>query len=214
MTSDDRPISKLVIASHNEGKVVEIADLLAPFRIEVVSAGALGLSEPEETGDTYAANAALKARAAAEGSGLPALADDSGLSVAALDGAPGIHSARWAGEPRDFRAAMAKVERALEELGIEAAFLNSSLSAREQADVIRRLQAGEIQLLYVAPERIMRPGFLHTLDQVPVALIAIDEAHCVSQWGHDFRPEYVALGGLREHFPAAPFNLYAGGHAG
>jgi len=106
---------KLVIASHNAGKVREIADLVAPFGVTVVSAAELGLPEPEETGATFRENAELKARASAEASGLPALADDSGLAVHALGGEPGIHSARWAetGNGRDFRAAMAKVETAL-----------------------------------------------------------------------------------------------------
>ena len=104
---------KLVLATHNKGKVREIGDLLAPYHIEVVSAAELDLAEPEETGTTFIANAELKAKAAAEASGLPALADDSGLEVAALDGAPGIHSARWAGKERDFGAAMTKVEEAL-----------------------------------------------------------------------------------------------------
>ncbi len=104
---------KIVIASHNPGKVGEIATLLAPFGTEVVSAADLGLGEPEETGTTFAANAELKARAAAEASGLAALADDSGLQVAALDGRPGIHSARWAGPEKDFQKAMRKVEDAL-----------------------------------------------------------------------------------------------------
>ena len=104
---------KLVIASHNAGKVREIGDLLAPFGTEVVSAGDLGLPEPEETGDTFVANAELKARAAATASGLPALADDSGLAVEALGGAPGIYSARWAGESKDFARAMAKVHTAM-----------------------------------------------------------------------------------------------------
>ena len=106
---------KLVIASHNAGKIREIAALLAPFRVTVVSAAALGLPEPEETGATFVANAELKARASAEASGLPALADDSGLAVHALGGEPGIHSARWAetGNGRDFGVAMEKVEAAL-----------------------------------------------------------------------------------------------------
>ncbi len=104
---------RLVIASHNAGKVREIGELLAPFGTEVVSAATLGLPEPEETGETFAANAELKARAAALAAGLPALADDSGLAVDALDGAPGIFSARWAGEAKDFAAAMAKVNDAL-----------------------------------------------------------------------------------------------------
>jgi len=104
---------RLVIASHNRGKLAEIAELLAPRGVETVSAAALGLPEPEETGATFEANAELKARASATAAGLPALADDSGLAVAGLDGAPGIYSARWAGQGRDFAAAMRKVETAL-----------------------------------------------------------------------------------------------------
>ena len=102
---------RLVIASHNEGKVAEIDELLAPHGVDVVSAGELALEEPDETGASFTANALLKARAAAQASGLAALADDSGLTVPALDGAPGIHSARWAGPERDFMAAMARLER-------------------------------------------------------------------------------------------------------
>jgi len=101
---------KLVIASHNPGKVREIADLLRPFGVDVVSAGDLNLPEPEETEDTFIGNALLKANAAAMASGLPALADDSGLAVNALDGAPGIYSARWAGPEKDFMIAMKLVE--------------------------------------------------------------------------------------------------------
>lgn len=108
---------KLVIASHNDGKIKEINALAEPYKIEAVSAGALGLKDPEETEKTFKGNAGLKARAAAQGSGLPALADDSGLSVDALGGAPGIYSARWAGNPRDFRAAMARVEEAIKDAG-------------------------------------------------------------------------------------------------
>jgi XTP/dITP diphosphohydrolase len=105
----------LVIASHNPGKLREIAELLEPFGFELKGAGALGLPEPEETGATFVENAILKARAAADASGFAALADDSGLAVAALGGAPGIHSARWAGPGKDFRSAMACVERELKE---------------------------------------------------------------------------------------------------
>jgi XTP/dITP diphosphohydrolase len=108
---------RLVIASHNPGKVVEIGALLAPHGVEVVSAGVLGLPEPEETGTNFAANAEIKARAAAAGTGLPALADDSGLVVPALRGDPGIYSARWAGPDKDFIAAMRKVEEALQKAG-------------------------------------------------------------------------------------------------
>jgi XTP/dITP diphosphohydrolase len=105
---------RLVLATHNKGKLVELRDLIAPLGYEVVSAGDLGLAEPEETEDSFIGNALLKARAAAAGSGLPALADDSGLCVDALGGAPGIYSARWAGESKDFAAAMQKVEDAIE----------------------------------------------------------------------------------------------------
>ena len=104
---------RLVIASHNPGKVREIAGLLSPHGIEVLAAGDLGVPEPEEDGDSFIANAEIKARAVAAAAGMPALADDSGLVVAALDGAPGIHSARWAGPEKDFAAAMSKIEEAL-----------------------------------------------------------------------------------------------------
>jgi XTP/dITP diphosphohydrolase len=117
---------KLVIASHNAGKVREIRALLEPYGIEPVSAGDLGLPEPEETGTTFAENALLKAHASAQGSGLPALADDSGLCVAALEDAPGVYTADWAekqpfeGEPgRDWYMAMGKVEGKLAELGLD-----------------------------------------------------------------------------------------------
>jgi XTP/dITP diphosphohydrolase len=107
----------VVVASHNAGKAREILDLLAPFGIQVKSAADLRLPEPKETGATFAENAVIKARAAAAGSGFPALADDSGLSVMALNGEPGIHSARWAGRNRDFSVAMQKVEDKLQKKG-------------------------------------------------------------------------------------------------
>ncbi len=108
---------RLVVASHNAGKVREIHELLAPYGVDAVAAGDLGLPEPEETGSSFVENAELKARAAAEAAGLPALADDSGLEVEALGGAPGIYSARWAGETRDFALAMQRVARELEDEG-------------------------------------------------------------------------------------------------
>ena len=108
---------KLVIASHNAGKVKEIGALLAPFGLEVISAAALRLPEPDETEMSFTANALLKARAAARAAGLPALADDSGLDVFALGGQPGIYSARWAGPERDFYLAMEKVEAELAAIG-------------------------------------------------------------------------------------------------
>jgi len=110
---------RLVIASHNPGKVCEIADLLRPHGMDVISAGELGLPEPDETEATFIGNAALKARAAAQASGLPALADDSGLVVDALGGAPGIYSARWAGPDKDFALAMRTVEDVLIEQGAD-----------------------------------------------------------------------------------------------
>jgi len=108
---------RLVVASHNPGKVREIAELVRPFDLSVITAGALGLDEPEETGASFEENAALKAVAAARASGLPALADDSGLSVEALGGAPGVYSARWAGPDQDFAKAMRKVAVRLDALG-------------------------------------------------------------------------------------------------
>jgi XTP/dITP diphosphohydrolase len=114
---------RLVIATHNQGKVEEITALLARFAIGAVSARALGLPEPEETGDSFEANAVLKATAAASASGLPALADDSGLVVPALAGAPGIYSARWAGLAKDFRLAMTRVQRELRDRGRSAFFV-------------------------------------------------------------------------------------------
>lgn len=102
---------KLIVASHNPGKVREIRELLAPFNANVSSAADLDLPEPEETGETFIANAKLKALAAATAASLPALADDSGLSVDVLNGAPGIYSARWAGPKKDFAAAMSRIEK-------------------------------------------------------------------------------------------------------
>ena len=103
------PGTRLVVATHNPGKVVEINDLVRPFGLDAVSAGELGLPEPEETETTFAGNARLKAVAAATASGLPSLSDDSGLEVECLGGDPGIYSARWAGPSKDFSAAMKKV---------------------------------------------------------------------------------------------------------
>src|SRR5437868_9137027 len=111
---------RLVIATHNKGKLVEMRDLLALYGVEAVSASELNLPEPEETGTTFAANARLKAEAAAKAAGLPAFADDSGLVVDALDGAPGIYSSRWAGPNKDFNEAMARIERLLQERGAMA----------------------------------------------------------------------------------------------
>jgi len=110
-------IRRLVIATHNPGKLAEMRELLAPYGIEAISAGELGLPEPEEAGMTFRDNARIKAQAAAKATGQPAFADDSGLAVDALDGAPGINSARWAGPDKDFRRAMAAIEEKLRERG-------------------------------------------------------------------------------------------------
>src|SRR6188508_2243744 len=113
-----RPIAgRLVIATHNPGKLVEMRELLAIYGVEAISAGELGLPEPEETGTTFRANARIKAQAAATASNLPAFADDSGLVVDTLDGQPGIHSARWAGPDKDFRFAMNRIQTLLIERG-------------------------------------------------------------------------------------------------
>ncbi len=111
----------LVIASHNRGKIREIRDLLEPFGFDIRSAADLNLADPPETGKTFAENAVLKAEAACRACGLPALADDSGLAVEALGGAPGIHSARWAGPERDFDQAMRNIEEQLQAAGALAA---------------------------------------------------------------------------------------------
>lgn len=113
---------RLVVATHNPGKLWELRQLLGPHGVEAVSVGELGVAEPEETETTFAGNALLKARAATAVTGLPAFADDSGLCVDALDGAPGVYSARWGGENRDFSAAISRVERELSERGARPPF--------------------------------------------------------------------------------------------
>ena len=142
---------RLVIASHNQGKLTEIAALLTPFSIETVPAASLGIPEPEETGDSFEANAALKARAAAEASGLPALADDSGLVVPALGGAPGIYSARWAGAAKDFRQAMKRVQRELGNRDRSAHFV--AVLAFGWPDEHMELFRGEVAGMLVWPPR-------------------------------------------------------------
>ena len=116
--SPHRPLrGRTVLATHNPGKLIEMRDLLAPYGVAVVSAAELQLPEPDEVGASFAENARLKARAATEGARLPAVADDSGLVVTALDGAPGIRSARWAGPDRNFGRAMERIETLLQEAG-------------------------------------------------------------------------------------------------
>jgi XTP/dITP diphosphohydrolase len=145
--SDER----LVIASHNPGKIVEIGALLAPYRVATLGAAELGLAEPEETGATFEENAALKARAAVKATSLPALADDSGLVVPALDGAPGIYSARWAGPGRDFSAAMERVNRELGTRDRSASFV--SVLALAWPDGAEALFRGEVSGTLAWPPR-------------------------------------------------------------
>ena len=125
-----------MIATHNPGKLAEMRELLAPHGVEASFRGRTGLGEPEETGQTFRANAAIKAIAAAEAAQLPAFADDSGLVVDALDGAPGIYSARWAGEGKDFMAAMSRIERLLQERG---ATMPDQRKAHFVSALVRRL---------------------------------------------------------------------------
>jgi XTP/dITP diphosphohydrolase len=146
----------LIIATHNNGKVREFRDLLAPLGYNVKSAGELNLPEPDETGRTFEANAELKARAAALAANLPALADDSGLVVPALDDAPGIYSARWAGPTKDFSIAMARVARELHNAGIEpngaAAYFVCALSYADAAGNAQTVR-GEIHGTLTFPAR-------------------------------------------------------------
>lgn len=138
-----RPGARLVLASHNRGKIFEFRGLLAPYGVEVTPARELGVAEPEETGATFAANARLKAAFCAAATGLPALADDSGLEVEALGGAPGIYSARWAGEDRDFMSAMARVET---ELAARGAFAPEERRANFTCALCLAWPDGEVQL--------------------------------------------------------------------
>jgi XTP/dITP diphosphohydrolase len=120
LTRHRKIADRLVIATHNPGKLAEMRELLAAYDITAISAGELGLPEPEETGATFRANARIKAQAAAKASGMASFADDSGLAVDALNGEPGIHSARWAGPDKDFRAAMNEVQTRLMKQGAKA----------------------------------------------------------------------------------------------
>lgn len=142
------------IASHNAGKIKEIDELIAPFGLTAKGAEALGLPEPEETEKTFTGNAKLKAEASAQASGWVSLADDSGLSVAALGGAPGIYSARWAGQPRDFYRAMDKVRTELEALGTDnyaAKFVCALALAHPDGET--RLYEGEVHGTLTFPPR-------------------------------------------------------------
>jgi len=179
--------TKLVVASHNPGKVREISALMAPLGIETVSAGDLGLPEPEETGLTFRANAELKARAAASASGLAALADDSGLCVAALGGEPGIYSARWAGDTKDFGHAMEQVEQAMKRSGSadrSAAFVCGLALAWPEEDGIDYFE-GKVEGTLVWPPRGANgfgydPVFVATGHDITFGEMDPDAKHAIS----------------------------------
>jgi XTP/dITP diphosphohydrolase len=181
----------LVIASHNAGKVREIGELLQPFKATVVSAGALGLPEPEETGATFEANAELKALAAARASGKPALADDSGLCVVGLDGQPGIYSARWAGPDKDFAIAMRKVEDRLAGHSDRRAFFVAALSLAWPDGHVETFR-GEVHGLLVWPPRGARgfgydPMFLPEGGTQTFGEMAPEAKHAISHRAVAFR---------------------------
>jgi XTP/dITP diphosphohydrolase len=194
----------LVVASHNKGKLREIEDLLAPLGFALKSAAELGLPEPEETGLTFEDNAILKARAAADASGIAALADDSGLSVDALGGAPGIYSARWAGETRDFAGAMARVERELNGADASAKFV-CVLALAEPRGKVETFR-GEVNGRLVFPPRGTR-GFgydpIFVADGMDETFGEIDPAlkHSISHRAKAFE-KFVAA--LREKPRARP----------
>jgi XTP/dITP diphosphohydrolase len=180
---------RLVIASHNPGKVIEIGDLLGPFGVRTQAAADLGLAEPEETGDSFEANAALKAVAAATASGLPALADDSGLVVPALGGAPGIYSARWAGPTKDFAAAIARVERELGDRDAAAFFV--AVLALAWPDGHTELCRGEAHGRLVFPPRGVRgfgydPIFVPAGGRLTFGEMMPEEKHRVSHRARAF----------------------------
>jgi XTP/dITP diphosphohydrolase len=180
---------RLVIASHNPGKVEEIAALLAPFAGETIAAGSLGIPEPEETGDSFEANAALKARAAAAASELPSLADDSGLVVPALSGAPGIYSARWAGPAKDFWVAMERVHRELGDKDRNASFV--AVLALAWPDGPTELFRGEVEGSLTWPPRGDRgfgydPIFIPQGATLTFGEIDPVEKHRISHRAHAF----------------------------
>jgi XTP/dITP diphosphohydrolase len=182
---------RLVIATHNPGKRAEIAALLAPFGVGVVGAAELGLPEPEETGTTFESNAALKALAAANASGFPALADDSGLVVPALDGAPGVYSARWAGPDRNFARAMTLVEERLAERSDRRAMFVAVLALAWPDGHVECFR-GEAHGALVFPPRGNRgfgydPIFLPEGGTLTFGEMAPEEKHAISHRADAFR---------------------------
>jgi XTP/dITP diphosphohydrolase len=190
---------KLVIASHNPGKVREIAALLEGHGLEVVSAGDLDLPEPEETGTTFVMNAELKAQAAADLSGLPALADDSGICVAALNGEPGIFSARWAGETKDFGEAMRRVHsrvEAIEDAPRDAHFVCALALAWPDGHV--EWFEGRVDGTLVWPPRGTKgfgydPMFLPNGRDLTFGEMDEDDKHAISHRADAFRQMVAAI---------------------
>ena len=200
-----RLTTPLVIASHNPGKIREIRDLLAPFGVTGASAAEYQVEEPEETGASFAENAALKARHSAQATGLCALADDSGLRVAALDGAPGIYSARWAGDTKDFSAAMQRVERELAARGVapegvDAAFV-CNLALAWPDGTVEQFE-GEITGRLTFPPRGSQgfgydPIFIPDGGRMSFGEMAPAEKHRISHRAHAFQ-QLVARLALQE----------------
>jgi len=190
---------RLVLATHNAGKVREIAELLAPFAVDVVSAGSLGLPEPEETGTTFRANAELKAHAAAAAANLPALADDSGLVVDALGGAPGIYSARWAGPTKDFAVAMQRVEQELHDAQKPTARFVCALSLAWPDGVCDTFE-GTVEGTLTFPPRGTQgfgydPIFIPTGHAITFGEMAPDKKHAMSHRAHAFHQLVAACFG-------------------
>ena len=182
---------RLVLASHNPGKLREIEELLAPFGAEIVSAGALGLPEPEETGTSFEANAALKAALAAERARLPSLSDDSGLVVPALGGDPGIYSARWAGPRKDFRLAMRLVEDRLAGIADRRAFFVAVLALAWPDGLVESFR-GEVHGTLVWPPRGEKgfgydPMFLAEGETLTFGEMAPAKKHAMSHRAVAFR---------------------------
>lgn len=185
--------STWAIASHNKGKIREIAELIEPFGLTAKGADSLGMPEPEETEDSFIGNALLKARAGAEHANLAALADDSGLEVKALGGAPGIYSARWAGEPRDFYAAMDKVRAELEATGATdyaARFVCALALAHPAGET--RVYEGEVRGTLTFPPRGENgfgydPIFIPDGHDVTFGEMEPAKKHAMSHRAHAFR---------------------------
>lgn len=183
--------SKLLIASHNKGKVREIGDLLKPFGLEVVSASDLNIEEPEETEDTFEGNALLKAVYCTKHSNLPSLADDSGLVVPALEGAPGIYSARWAGPERDFTKAMNRVEKELKDKTDHSAHFICSL-AIAWPDGDSKVFTGRLDGRLIFPPRGEHgfgydPIFIANGYNITTGQMKPEQKHAISHRAHAFK---------------------------